>query len=38
MTTRKAGDSTAQKVADLTVAEFRELIYEVVVECFGEMY
>ena len=28
MTTRKAADPTAQKVADLTVAEFRELIYE----------
>jgi hypothetical protein len=38
MTTQEVGDSTAQRVADLTVAEFRELIYEVVVECFGEMY
>ena len=38
MTTRKAADPTAQKVADLTVAEFRGLIREVVVECLGEMY
>ena len=38
MTTRRAADPTARRVADLTVAEFRELIYEVVVECLGEMY
>ena len=38
MTTRKAADPAAQKVADLTVAEFRQLIYEVVVQCLGEMY
>ncbi len=38
MTTRKAADPTAQKVADLTVAEFRGLIREVVIECLGEMY
>ena len=38
MTTQEVGDSTTQRVADLTVAEFRGLIREVVIECLGEMY
>ncbi len=38
MTTRKVSDRTEPKVSDLTVAEFRELIREVVTECLAEMY
>ena len=38
MTTQKVADPTGQKVSDLTVAEFREIIREVIMECLGETY
>ncbi len=38
MATEKVADPAAQKVSDLTVSEFRELIREVVTECLAEMY
>ena len=36
--TQKVSDPAMQKVSDLTVSEFRELVREVVTECLGEMY
>ena len=38
MTTRKVADPATQKVSDLTVAEFRDLIREVVLDCIAESY